>query len=223
MIKILHKVFFLIGIQMINQYEQIINETKGFLSSNEGIGLNSYAKKASQLGPGLEIGSYCGKSTLYLGTGFKEKNEVLFTIDHHRGNEEQQPGEEYFDPDLFDDRIGKIDTLKFLRTTLERAKLEDTVIPIVSRSQTVSKSWRTPLSLVFIDGSHTFESADTDYRCWTPHIIDQGYLLIHDIFPDPSQGGQAPFHIYQKALNSGLFEEIEMIQTLGVLKKATLT
>jgi len=223
MIKILHKVFFLIGIQMINQYEQIINETKGFLSSDEGIGLNSYAKKASQLGPGLEIGSYCGKSTLYLGTGFKEKNEVLFTIDHHRGNEEQQPGEEYFDPDLFDDRIGKIDTLKFLRTTLERAKLEDTVIPIVSRSQTVSKSWRTPLSLVFIDGSHTFESADTDYRCWTPHIIDQGYLLIHDIFPDPSQGGQAPFHIYQKALNSGLFEEIEMIQTLGVLKKATLT
>jgi len=204
---------------MIKQYEQIINDTKGFMAPEEGRGLYQYAQKASRFGPGLEIGSYCGKSTVFLGAGFKENNSILFTIDHHRGNEEQQPGEEYFDPDLFDESLGKIDTLKFLRNTIERADLEKAVIPIVSRSEIVAKLWRTPLSLVFIDGSHTFESAENDYQCWTPHLIDYGYLLIHDIFTDPSQGGQAPFHIYQNALNSGLFDEIEMIQTLGILKK----
>jgi predicted O-methyltransferase YrrM len=201
------------------QYQEIIEKTKGFMAIEEGHGLFEYAHIAAQLGPGLEIGSYCGKSTLYLGGGFKNHNQVLFTIDHHRGSEEQQPGEEYFDPDLFDETIGKIDTLKFLRSALEKAELEDTVIPIVSRSDTVARSWQTPLSLVFIDGSHTFESAEKDYECWTPHILDGGYLLIHDIFPDPSKGGQAPFHIYNKAVASGLFQKIAMIQTLGILRR----
>jgi predicted O-methyltransferase YrrM len=201
------------------QYQDIIDNTKGFMAFEEGQGLFEYAQKAAQLGPGLEIGSYCGKSTLYLGVGFQKHNQVLFTIDHHRGSEEQQPGEAYFDPDLFDKTIGKIDTLRFLRSALEKGTLEDTVIPIVSRSKTVAKSWQTPLSLVFIDGSHTFESATQDYECWTPHIIDGGYLLIHDIFPDPSQGGQAPYHIYKKALESGSFQEIRMIHTLGILQR----
>jgi len=202
-------------------YKEIIEHTKGFMAIEEGLGLFEYAQKAAQLGPGLEIGSYCGKSTIYLGGGFDKHNQVLFTIDHHRGSEEQQPGEEYFDPELFDETIGKIDTLRFLRMALEKAALEDTVIPIVSRSEIVAKSWKTPLSLVFIDGSHTFESAENDYVCWTPHILDGGYLLIHDIFPDPSQGGQAPFHIYNKAVDSGIFQKVQMIQTLGILKKVT--
>jgi predicted O-methyltransferase YrrM len=203
------------------QYQEIIDKTKGFMAIEEGQGLFDYAQKAAQSGPGLEIGSYCGKSTLYLGSGFQKHDQILFTIDHHRGSEEQQPGEAYFDPDLFDETIGKIDTLKFLRSALEKAALENTVVPIVSRSEIVAKSWKTPLSLVFIDGSHTFESATRDYECWTPHIIDKGYLLIHDIFPDPSQGGQAPHHIYQNALTSGMFKEVEMIQTLGILRRET--
>jgi len=200
-------------------YQRVIDQTKGFMASDEGQGLFDYAKKAAVMAPGLEIGSYCGKSTIYLGAGFHEESQKMFTIDHHQGSEEQQPGEEYFDPDLYDERIGKIDTFRFLRTTLSEAKLEETVIPIVSRSETVARAWKTPLSLVFIDGSHTFESAQTDYQCWTPHIIDGGYLLIHDIFPDPSQGGQAPFHIYNQAIESGKFEPVEMIETLGVLQK----
>jgi len=201
------------------QCQKEIDQTKGFMAIKEGQGLFHYAKKAAQSGPGLEIGSYCGKSSLYLGSGFQKHDQVLFTIDHHRGSEEQQPGEEYFDPELFDKAIGKIDTLKFLRAALENASLEDTVIPIVSRSSIVARSWKTPLSLVFIDGSHTFESAINDYECWTPHILDGGYLLIHDIFPDPSQGGQAPYHIYQTALSSGLFQDIDMIGTLGILRR----
>ena len=51
------------------------------------------------------------------------------------------------------------------------------------------------------------------------HIVPGGYLAIHDIFPDPADGGQTPFEIYQLALASGLFETVGTRRTLGVLKR----
>ncbi len=192
---------------------------RGFLDGDEGKRLYELAKEASALGPCLEIGGYCGKSTLYLGLGCRESGGILFSIDHHRGSEEQQPGEEYFDPDLFDPEAGKIDTFRLFRKTIEEASLEETVVPIVSSSQVVASAWSMPLSLVFIDGSHTYESAFADYTSWAPHVIPGGFLAIHDIFPDPNMGGQAPYFIYKKALDSGLFAELPMMKTLGVLKR----
>ncbi len=199
--------------------QDIIDRVKGFLDAEEGALLYELALEAAKLGPCLEIGSYCGKSALYLGTACKQHNSVLFSIDHHRGSEEQQPGEGYFDPEIFDHRIFKVNTFEFFRRTLEMAGLENTVIPIVSKSEIVARHWKTPLSLVFIDGGHSFEAACTDYRSWAVHIMSRGYLLIHDIFPDPSQGGQAPYEIYKLALSSGEFRELPMIKTLGVLQK----
>ncbi len=197
----------------------VIDSIKGFLDETEGRHLYDRAREASRLGPCLEIGSYCGKSAAYLGSGCKENGGVLFSIDHHRGSEEQQPGEEYFDPDLLDGETGRIDTYPFFRKTLSLLSLEDIVIPIISISALVAATWRTPLSLVFIDGSHTFESALTDYKAWSPHLMPGGLLLIHDIFPDPSKGGQAPYKVYRIALGSGQYIEEEMVRTLGVLKK----
>ncbi len=192
---------------------------RGFLDKDEGVRLYELAKEASALGPCLEIGGYCGKSTVYLGMGCKKGGGILFSIDHHRGSEEQQPGEEYFDPDLFDPEAGKIDTFRLFRKAIEEALLEDTVVPIVSSSLVVARLWSTPLSLVFIDGSHTYESAFADYTSWAPHIIPGGFLAIHDIFPDPNEGGQAPYFVYKKALESGLFAELPMVKTLGVLRR----
>lgn len=192
---------------------------KGFLDLEEGKRLYRLAEEASLRGPCLEIGSYCGKSALYLGLGCRTHGGVLFSIDHHRGSEEQQPGEAYFDPELVDPITGKIDTFPFFRQALELFDLLDTVIPIVSTSATVARAWQTPLSLVFIDGSHTWESAIADYRLWSPHLIPGGFLLIHDIFPDPAQGGQAPYEVYKYARASGNFEEEPMTGTLGVLRK----
>jgi len=77
----------------------------------------------------------------------------------------------------------------------------------------------TPLSLVFIDGGHSFEDAVTDYRVWAGHLLQNGYLLIHDIFKDPEQGGQAPYEVYRLALASGRFRERSMTGTLGVLQR----
>ena len=192
---------------------------KGFLDDTEAAQLYERAKLAAPRGPCLEIGSYCGLSTAYLGTGCREAGGVLFSIDHHAGSEEQQPGEAYFDPDLVDPRTGEIDTFPHFRRTLRSLDLENTVIPIASRSELVARHWSTPLSLVFIDGGHTFQAALTDYVCWSPHLMPGGYLLIHDIFPDPNQGGQAPFCIYRLALASGLYEDCGTVGTLAILQR----
>ena len=171
------------------------------------------------MGPCLEIGSYCGKSTVYLGTACREKESILFSIDHHRGSEEQQPGEEYYDADLFDPDSGLIDTFKEFRKSIAEAGLEDTVVSIVARSEVAARRWSTPLGMVFIDGGHSIESAFKDYSCWVSHIVTGGFLAIHDIFPDPTKGGQAPFTVYKLALSSGLFEACPMIKTLGILRR----
>jgi predicted O-methyltransferase YrrM len=199
--------------------EAFLAEIKGFLDKEEGQCLYETALKASKLGPCLEIGSYCGKSAYYLGSACRENNGILFSIDHHRGSEEQQPGEEYFDPDLFDAESGRVDSFQEFRRVIEQAGLAETVVPIVSRSDVAARQWAAPLSLVFIDGGHTSEAVRTDYECWSRHIMPKGYLLIHDIFDDPAKGGQAPYEVYKLAKASGLFRELPMVKTLGVLQR----
>ena len=192
---------------------------KGFLDEEEGVRLYELAREASSMGPCLEIGGYCGKSTVYLGFGCKTHGGVLYSIDHHRGSEEQQPGQEYFDPELYDELSGKIDTFRLFRKSIESCGLENTVVPVVACSELAARMWTTPLSLVFIDGGHSYQTAYTDYASWMQHVLPGGYLAIHDIFPDPNLGGQAPYYIYNLAKGSGLFEEMPMLKTLGILKR----
>jgi predicted O-methyltransferase YrrM len=197
----------------------LVDGIKGFLDPEEGRALYDIALTASRLGPCLEIGSYCGKSAVYLGSACRENGSTLFSIDHHRGSEEQQPGQAYFDPALFDFRSYRVDTLPLLRRTLALAGLEETVVPIVSSSSVAARHWATPLALVFVDGGHSFEAARTDYRCWAGHIVAGGYLLFHDIFENPADGGQAPWQVYRLALASDRFEALGCIKSLGVLRK----
>ncbi len=201
--------------------QRLLGRTKGFLDAEEGRQLFAIAQVASRMGPCLEIGSYCGKSAIYLGAGCKVNSSILFSIDHHRGSEEQQPGEEYFDPELFDYRAYEVDTLGAFRQSLAAAGLEDTVVPLVCPSQVAARAWATPLSLVFIDGGHSFEAAWADYCSWSGHLMTGGYLMIHDIFENPQAGGQAPHEVYQKALASGQYQALPMVKTLGVLHKIT--
>lgn len=196
-----------------------IDQVKGFLADDEAQALYEQALTLSAMGPVLEIGSYCGKSTIYLGTACKQSNGVLFALDHHRGSEEHQLGEEYHDADLFDPSIELMDSFKEFRRNMRAAELEDTVVPIVTSSALAARFWRTPLSMVFIDGGHSMEAALSDYRSWAGHIMTGGILAIHDLFPDPNEGGQAPITIYRLAIASGLFEETEIVNTLGILRR----
>lgn len=203
---------------MIFDIEQI-DRVKGFLDHEEGQKLYEIACDAGKKAPCLEIGSYCGKSAIYLGAACKENSTALFSIDHHRGSEEQQKGEEYFDPELYDETQECVDTFRVFRKTIENFDLTQTLVPMVCASKLAAKTWATPLSLVFIDGGHSFDAAFNDYNCWSRHIIPGGYLLIHDIFENPADGGQAPFQVYNYALASGLYKPFARTKTLGVLRK----
>jgi predicted O-methyltransferase YrrM len=201
-----------------NLIPPFILEVKGFLAEDEGLRLFELASQTCSLGPCLEIGSFCGKSTVYLGVACKMKGRTLFSIDHHRGSEEQQPGQPYFDPDLFDGKSGKIDSFPNYRAVIEKAGLSEVVAPVVTQSHVAAKDWATPLGLVFIDGGHSYKAVMKDYECWYPHLISGGFLVFHDIFLNPAEGGQAPYEVYKLALASGKFEELPMTRTLGVLR-----
>ncbi len=195
------------------------DSVKGFLDPAEGARLFELAAASAALGPCLEVGSYCGKSTVYLAAAVAAADGQVFAIDHHRGSEEHQLGEEYHDSSLYDAQVEKMDTFPEFRRNLDRAGLSEVVVPIVAGTRAAGRHWQTPLGMVFIDGGHSEEAALTDYRTWAPHIVPGGILAIHDIFPNPADGGQAPHHIYQLALASGLFEPLPMVKTLGALQR----
>ncbi|NUR64057.1 MAG: class I SAM-dependent methyltransferase [Catenulispora sp.] len=191
----------------------------GFMPADEGLALYEAAERAAKVGDLLEIGTYCGKSTIYLAAAAMAADRVVITIDHHRGSEEQQPGWEYHDPTLVDSQVGLMDTLPTMRRTLHAAGVEDRVIAIVGRSPVVARLWNTPVGLVFIDGGHTDEHAQGDYDGWAHHVAPGGLLVIHDVFPNPEDGGQAPYRIYLRALESGKFEEESVTGSLRVLRR----
>lgn len=196
-----------------------LDDIKGFLAPEEGEALAAAAREAGVLGPVLEIGSYCGKSAVCIAPAAAEAGSILFTLDHHRGSEEHQPGEGYHDPELVDPRSGRFDTLPTLRRTLEKAGLEEKVIVLVGRSGQLAAHWRTPLGMVFIDGGHSREAALTDYRGWAGHVLPGGILAIHDVFPDPAEGGRPPYEIWRLAVMSGLFEPIRRVGSLELLRR----
>jgi predicted O-methyltransferase YrrM len=196
----------------------------GFMPEAEGLALCETAAAYAGKGPVLEVGSYCGKSALYLAAGVRAAGAPgarppVVTVDHHRGSEEHQPGWEYHDPALVDPVTGRFDTLPRLRATLAAAGAEDDVVVIVGRSADVARLWRTPLGLLFIDGGHSEAAAEADYAGWAPWVAPGGALAIHDVFPDPADGGRPPFLIYQRALASGTFTEVRREGSLRVLER----
>ena len=179
---------------------------KGFMPEDEGLFLHAQALEVGGHDPLLEVGSYCGKSAVYLGAAARRTGATVFTVDHHRGSEENQAGWEHHDTALVDPRTDRMDTLPVFRRTIEEAGLEDEGVAVVGRSATVARHWRTPLALLFIDGGHGEEPADTDYESWAPWVGHGGLLLIHDVFPDPRDGGRPPYEIYLRALDDGFAE-----------------
>lgn len=196
-----------------------IDEVKGFLSAEEGEALFTNALSVSSIGPILEIGSYCGKSTVYLGLACKNTDNTLYAVDHHAGSEEHQPGEMFHDPELYDASARQMDSFRAFRRTLRLADIGDSVVPLVAPSALSARHWNTPLGMIFIDGGHSLDAALTDYRGWTGHLRQGGILAIHDLFPNPADGGQAPYTIYKLALASGLFDELPQVGTLGLLRR----
>ncbi|SNR57524.1 Predicted O-methyltransferase YrrM [Haloechinothrix alba] len=191
----------------------------GFMPSEEGIALYEAAREHLAGGLAVEIGSYCGKSTVFLAAAAREAGGTVVTVDHHRGSEEHQPGWEYHDPELVDARSGRLDTLAAFRRTITDAELEDHVVAVVGRSDAVAAFWRSPITFLFVDGGHSEEAAQADYTGWAPWVSPDGVLAIHDVFPDPRDGGRPPYHVYRRAIDSGTFTEISATGSLRVLRR----
>lgn len=192
---------------------------KGFMPKEEGLALYEAACAYAPLGPVLEVGTYCGKSTVYLAAAARTCGGTVVTVDHHHGSEEHQEGWEYHDPSLVDPRTGRIDTVGAFRGTMAAAGVEDTVVAVLGRSADVARLWGRPLGLLFIDGGHTEEAAQADYAGWSPHVAPGGALAIHDVFPDPADGGRPPYNVYRRALDSGDFTEVAVQGSLRVLRR----
>jgi len=193
---------------------------KGFMPEDEGELLHRWARERLPHGPALEVGTYCGKSAVWLGAAAREVGGTVFTVDHHRGSEENQAGWEHHDDTLVDRDLGVMDTLPTFRRTIRAAGLEEQVVAVVGRSETVGTWWRTPLSLLFIDGGHGVEPARADFRTWPRWVMSGGVLAIHDVFPDPADGGRPPYEdIYLPALASGAFTEVEAVGSMRVLRR----
>ncbi|MFD6154671.1 MULTISPECIES: class I SAM-dependent methyltransferase [unclassified Streptomyces] len=193
---------------------------KGFMPVHEGLALYAAAVEAGRLGlPLLEVGTYCGRSTVLLADAGRAAGVTVVTVDHHRGSEEQQPGWEYHDPETVDPELGVMDTLPAFRRTLRRAGLEEHVVAVVGRSPQVAAVWARPLGLVFVDGGHTDAHANADYEGWAPRLAPGGLLVIHDVFPDPADGGQAPYRVWLRAVASGDFDEVRTVDSLRVLRR----
>jgi len=191
---------------------------RGFMPADEGLALHDAALRAPH-GPFLEIGTYCGKSSVYLGAAARERDTVLFTVDHHRGSEENQAGWEHHESDLVDPEIGVMDTMPVFRRTVYGAGLEDRVIAMVGDSPVIAEHWMAPIGFLFIDGGHGPIPAHADYVNWVPMVSVGGLLAIHDVFPDPADGGRPPFEIYSRALDSGAFHEVGHTGSLRVLQR----
>jgi len=199
----------------------IAEAARGFMPPDEGLALAEAAASTDPaLGPLLEVGSYCGKSACYLGPVARRLGTVLYCLDHHRGSEENQAGWEWHEPDLVDPELGLMDTLPTFRRTVHDAGLDDAVVALVGDSPTVARTWATPLSLLFIDGGHGEEPARADFEGWTPKVAPGGLLVIHDVFPDPADGGRPPYEqIYLPALASDRFVEVSATGSLRVLRR----
>ncbi|MPZ71872.1 MAG: class I SAM-dependent methyltransferase [Nitriliruptorales bacterium] len=191
----------------------------GFMPEDEGLALYAAAVEVAPLGPLVEIGSYCGRSTLLLAAAAATSGTHVVTVDHHRGSEEHQAGWEYHQPELVDPTAGRIDTLPTFRRVVATSGLESHVVAVVAAAQDLGRYWSTPVAMVFVDGSHTEESARRDYLTWSPHVMDGGFLAVHDVFEDPADGGQAPYHMYRRALESGNFAEGGGCRSLRLLRR----
>ncbi|MCW2586505.1 MAG: hypothetical protein JWN55_2021 [Frankiales bacterium] len=192
--------------------------TKGFLPDDEAAALHEAALTAVP-GLWLEVGTYCGKSTVHVGAAAQAVGAQLVTLDHHRGSEENQPGWEWHDASLVDPHTGRLETLPSLRRTLWDAGLDDVVTAVVGTTQQVARWWTSPLAFLFLDGNHTEAVAQHDYAAFAPHVAVGGLLAVHDVFENPEDGGRPPWNVVCRAVDSGAFTPVSVTGSLRVLRR----
>jgi len=162
----------------LDETKKLTEKIDGFLSIKEGELLYNLAKNVKGKGVIVEIGSYKGKSTVWLARGSKAGNKIkVYAIDPHTGNPEHKK------------RFGKIWTFEEFKKNIKYAKVDDIVIPIVKTSEEAAKNFDKPVELIFIDGNHEYKFVKLDFEMWFPKVVNGGIMAFHDTigWPGPKK------------------------------------
>jgi hypothetical protein len=161
-----------------------VRGVEGWLFDGEARLLFDLARQASNTGVIVEIGSWKGKSTICLAKGSQEGPRVkVYAIDPHIGSEEHHA------------ETGRVWTFDEFKANIKRAGVEDHVVPLVKMSTEAARDFNLPVSLLFIDGAHDFDSVKADFDAWFPKLINGGVVAFHD-----TTGWEGPRRLVRTAL-----------------------
>lgn len=181
------------------EIKKFVEKIDGWLTDKAGESLYNLAKNCKENGVIVEIGSWKGKSTIWLAKGSKVGNKLkVYAIDPHTGSSEHK------------ERYGKVSTFAEFKQNIKNAKVDDIVIPIVKTSEEAVKIFDEPVEFIFIDGAHEYELVKLDFKLWFPKLIDGGIIAFHDTtwWAGPKKVAEKYVYKSKNFRNVGLIDSI---------------
>jgi predicted O-methyltransferase YrrM len=184
--------------------EDLVKGVEGWLTDREGRLLCDLASRCTGKGVIVEIGSWKGKSTIWLGRGSKEGNGVMIhAVDPHIGF-----------PDV-EEVYGKIWTFEEFKNNIAKAAVDDVVIPIIKTSEDAAKDFGWPVELIFIDGVHLYDYVKLDFELWFPKVVESGVMVFHD-----TTGERGPKRLVkERVFRSRNFKNVGFVDTITFAEK----
>lgn len=173
---------------------------QGFLSEAEGRLLYRLAKNCRGSGAIVEIGSWKGRSTIWLAFGSKDgAGKKIVAVDPHMSSPEMPQGNSF----------------KEFRQNLKNAGVEEMVEPVVKTSEEAALGFRGKAEFVFIDGDHSYGHAKQDFELWFPKVEEHGVMAFHDtmLVPGPKKV------VHDLVFNSRHFRNIGFVDSITFAEK----
>jgi len=188
------------GTLAVAQIGEFIKDIDGWLTPGEGRTLFDLARLCKGKGVIVEVGSWKGKSTIWLAHGSKQgPNAPVYAIDPHTGSTQTQ------------ELIGQGYTYPEFEANIKKAGIEDIVVPLIMTSEEAVKEFQEPVELVFIDGDHSYEMVKLDFELWFPKLIMGGIMAFHDAF----RGWPGPEQVVKEYIrNSAHFAKVTTVGSL---------
>ena len=156
-------------LKTLKNIETQVDGVDGWVNHPEGRLLYHLARKCTGRGAIVEIGSWKGRSTIWLGHGSRAGRGLkIHAVDPHAGVIER--GQTAGNGSTFDE----------FQRNLRMAGVEEVVVPHVDYSDAVARSFSEPVELIFIDGLHDYDAVTTDFAAWYPKVIEGGVMAFHE-------------------------------------------
>jgi predicted O-methyltransferase YrrM len=190
------------------EIRKIAGKIGGWLTDKEGELLFNLAKECKGNGVIVEIGSWKGKSTIWLGKGSHQGKKVkIYAIDPHTGSSEHRKD------------VATVWTFDEFRENMKNAQVADVVEPILKTSAKAAEDFNKPIEFIFIDGAHEYEFVKLDFDLWFPKVINNGVIAFHDttFWPGPRKV------ISEMVCKSKYFKNISFVDSIAFAQKVEHT